>query len=566
MAIGETVNSLVDILGSNQGTLSLAIAAAVAILTPFVDRLLIRRRRLQYRVLYNSKIGLNPISFEADDGPQPADPRLAQLSRLLDRMSVVIIRIRNTGSFDITPGDFDPPLSFTFGRRVVWDARVSDATTDQLRQRVRESLEFFGGPVEAPAAPPRPTDDQAKLPALRRWLAPRLSAWLNPTPVDVGSAPPQWHGVRLARLSLQRKESFKLVVVLREAGDHDAEISKEFGWRGGLTGGRIADEKRQRRYGWPIVVAAVGVALVGALVATLLVSADRSGGASQCASGTLALSGSSAFGPIVQRVGDEYHARCAATTVRTDSNGSLDGLRALAKLDHTQATGRAVLSDGLPKERMPALVQQPVALIVFGVVVNGAVGVDSLTLDQVRDIYAGRVTDWSQLRPGPALPIRIVGRGEGSGTRLAFETYLLGGASEGVLSSDGCLTRDRVATAPTIRCERGTTEDLVGKVADTPGAIGYADVANQVTKDQARGRQITPVKLDGRYPSPDSLPDYPFWTVEHVFSNGQPEPGSALRHFLDHLAGDTARTTLRDAGYTPCVDRDGVLNPLCGQR
>ncbi|MDT7805033.1 MAG: phosphate transport system substrate-binding protein [Actinomycetota bacterium] len=45
-------------------------------------------------------------------------------------MSVVVLRVRNTGGFDIAPEDFEIPLSFTFGSRIVWDARVSDATDD----------------------------------------------------------------------------------------------------------------------------------------------------------------------------------------------------------------------------------------------------------------------------------------------------------------------------------------------------------------------------------------------------------------------------------------------------
>ncbi|EOD67761.1 hypothetical protein [Amycolatopsis vancoresmycina] len=91
-------------------------------------------------MLYNSKIGLSPIDLhDGENGSAQAAPQLEPVARLLDRMSIVVIRIHNTGGFDIAPGDFETPLSFTFGNRIVWDARVSD---DGLRRHVRDGLEF----------------------------------------------------------------------------------------------------------------------------------------------------------------------------------------------------------------------------------------------------------------------------------------------------------------------------------------------------------------------------------------------------------------------------------------
>jgi ABC-type phosphate transport system substrate-binding protein len=139
--------------------------------------------------------------------------------------------------------------------------------------------------------------------------------------------------------------------------------------------------------------------------------------------------------------------------------------------------------------------------------------------------------------------------------------------SEGELSSDACLTRDRgFANAPTIRCERGTTEELIHTVATVPGAIGYGDVANAATKAAVRAGDIVPVRLNGRSPQVDSLPDYPFWTVEYLYTQGAPAPGSPMRDFLDYLQSDSAQASLLSAGYTPCVPKNGVLNSLCTSR
>jgi ABC-type phosphate transport system substrate-binding protein len=196
--------------------------------------------------------------------------------------------------------------------------------------------------------------------------------------------------------------------------------------------------------------------------------------------------------------------------------------------------------------------------------INKDVGIDHLTTPQLTGIYGGQYTNWQQFG-GPNLPIRIVGRGGNSGTRRAFERYVLGG-SEGVLSSDSCLTKDRVANAPTIRCERDTTQDLITAVSTVSGSIGYGDVANSATKDAVRSGEVVTAKLNGLYPQVESLPNYPFWTVEYLYTRDRPLPGSPLRAFLDYLDSDSAQAALLSAGYTPCVPKDGVLNHLCTLR
>lgn len=569
----DLFQSLVDILGSNEGTIALAVAAAVALGTPVVDRLVIRRKRIQYQVLYNSKIGLSPVLMDDGDEPSPLvppNPELTHVAKLLDRLSVVIVRIRNTGSYDIVESDFEPPLSFTFGPRVVWNARISEASDPMLRQHIRENLEFFTN-ADAPAAPAHApaVDGGRNLSTLRRVLGLRMSAFLTPAPVPVVTAerPPQWHGVRLAKMWLRRKQSFILVVVLREADEHNRTISKEYRVTGGhSTGKTIIDERRQRRFGWPVIVPAIGVMLVGALLATLIISRQSQtvGTGISCAAGTVRIEGSSAFGPIAQTLADTYTSQCSGTHVSVATGGSIDGVRDLTQQGPAGGGNLIALSDGATLDPTAGLSKELVAVLVYSVVVNRSVGIDHLTTTQLAGIYSGKYTNWSQLG-GPDLPIRIVGRGAGSGTRQALERYVLDG-SEGELSSDGCLTRDRITNAPTILCERASTEDLINTVAAVPGAIGYGDVANATTKAAARAGNIVTVELDGRFPEVDSLPDYPFWTVEYLYTQGTQPSGSATRAFLDYLTSDSAQAALLSAGYTPCVPKSGILNHLCTSR
>jgi hypothetical protein len=119
---------------------------------------------------------------DGENQSEHADPQLVQTARLLDRMSIEVVRIRNTGSFDIAPDDFEVPISFTFGKRIVWDARISDASSPDLRELVREGMEFFS---TEPASPGQPTERE-KLSGVRAWFPSRVKEFSVPR-----NAPPR---------------------------------------------------------------------------------------------------------------------------------------------------------------------------------------------------------------------------------------------------------------------------------------------------------------------------------------------------------------------------------------
>ncbi|MBK1785331.1 PstS family phosphate ABC transporter substrate-binding protein [Prauserella cavernicola] len=562
MGLGQRLESLAEVLLSNQGSIVLGIAALLAMAAPFADRYLIRRKRVYYRVQYNSKLGLSPVDLnDHDDSVKHADTELEPLAQLLDRMSIVVIRVRNSGIDDIAKEDFaDSPLEFTFGGRTIWNARISEPSHEPHRKRLTEGLDFF--------ATTRSNGDESahnSLSTVRRTLGQKLLIRLGRASnqqEEPPPPPPQWDGVRLLDLTLLRKEKFKLVVVLREPeGEPAGELTKTIECSGQPSGGRVLNEREQRKAWWPRVTATLGVLLTGALIVTLIADGTRTEaeGGVACADGPLRIVGSSAFAPIAENIAEEYTRSCGGAEVSTVPTGSLDGVRMLAGDDSGEL---AALSDGETGEATDELVPNPLAVIVYSVVVNDSVGVERLTAEQLAGIHSGRYRDWSEVRPGPSLPIRIVGRGQESGSRQTFERTVLG-APEGALTSDSCERADRGTSSPTIRCERGTEAEVVEEVATTAGAIGYVDLpsANDATAD---GDPITLVELGEHYPDPSAISQgYPFWTIEYVYTRGVPAEDSVLRSFLEYLRSPAARAELRDAGYTPCVGKDGGLHELC---
>ncbi|GAA2961838.1 PstS family phosphate ABC transporter substrate-binding protein [Actinokineospora diospyrosa] len=557
----EALRAVLDFLGA--GNLVLGIVLLIA--TPFVDRFLIRRKRVSYRVHYNSKIGLGPEKL-LDESAAGTPGQLATLTRLLDRLSIVVIRIRNTGGYDIAPDDFDKPLTFTFGERVVWNARFSEAGSAEVREKLRAGLRFFRTDGAEPVGPTITAGERDNLRTVRDKMTQRMVRWIGgqaPAPKEP-EAEPRWHGVRLETLALKRKQKIKLVVVLEEPEDHPGgETSKEITVTGKLDdNGIIKDEKRERRFTLPRLTGALALALTAFLVLSLVFASPPVDPSVHCAEGELTIKGSSVFTPTMAAMAEDYMAVCSDAHISTQATGSIDGVRWLTGADPTTS---AALSDG--QQHAAGLNSLQLAVVIYHVVVNAEVPVDSLTTAELVKIYRGEITDWNQLRPGTAsLPIRIVGRGQSSGTRQLFESQVLRGG-EGGLSSNECLTADRDPSARVIRCERDSNADLVAKISEVPGTMGYAD-APSVAEARKKG-DLKSISIDGKtFDTAVGLAsNYPFWTVEHLYTKGAPAPDGLLGAFTEYIrTHDSARSRLRDSGYLPCTTPEGASLSLCNNR
>ncbi|MFK4085458.1 PstS family phosphate ABC transporter substrate-binding protein [Kribbella sp. NPDC020789] len=294
----------------------------------------------------------------------------------------------------------------------------------------------------------------------------------------------------------------------------------------------------------------MSLVLVGALVAFFLVDVLKP--PDDCSSGQLRVIGSTAVEPTMRELRTAYAAECTNADIVIAANGSRSGVRALAELgrqDTAQAERQIAMSDG-PAESAPELTSEPIAVVVFAVTVNRAAGVTALTTNQLRDIYSGKFTNWKQLG-GRDLPIRMVSRvGPDSGSRRVFREKVLAGDQELGISSDNC-ARDDDAVAKYHRCEVGTTEELLTRVNEIDGAIGYAELGSA-----RRFAQIAIVTIDKVAPETARVADrsYRFWEVEHAYTYRTPEPKSLTAAFLGYIRSAKARPVLERGGLVPCGD------------
>src|SRR5207302_2247310 len=103
-----------------------------------------------------------------------------------------------------------------------------------------------------------------------------------------------------------------------------------------------------------------------------------------------------------------------------------------------------------------------------------------LTSRAIARIFSGRITKWSDTRittlnPGVTLPntdILVVHRSDGSGTTYIFTDYL----SKAVPAWNSSVGKGKEVKWPVGLGAKGN-EGVAGQVKQTPGAIGYVELA-----------------------------------------------------------------------------------------
>ncbi|HJT58596.1 MAG TPA: serine/threonine-protein kinase, partial [Ktedonobacteraceae bacterium] len=250
-----------------------------------------------------------------------------------------------------------------------------------------------------------------------------------------------------------------------------------------------------------------------------------------CAPGSITLDGSPNFEPAIQQSMNDYNSQCSSTASFTDS---ADG-SSLA-LDSVASGSSDLAYSDLTSTGRASLVDYQVGALIFAVVVNSDAGVTNLTIAQLQGIYAGKITNWSQVG-GTDEPIQVFTRASDSAIRAIFEAFVLKGAQ----------------TVNGIPAGKGDySGPVVSGVLATSGAISYIPLSAV----SSGGMQV--VSINGVQPVPASVANgsYPFWSIEHLYSN-QVAKGLALS-FISFLSTSAGLADLGNNGVVPFKDMSRV--------
>ena len=166
--------------------------------------------------------------------------------------------------------------------------------------------------------------------------------------------------------------------------------------------------------------------------------------------------------------------------------------------------------------------------------------VDELTLQQLSDIYSGKISNWREVG-GDERPIVRLSRETNSGTHVYFlETVLRLGDKE----------NDTLFSTNTLLLP--SSEGISVEIRQNPNAIGY-DGLGYVTEEM----KVITVAIDADgpyvYPSAESVNNgsYPIARDLYMYTNG--EPTGAIAEYLAWILSPEAQEIVSALGFVPII-------------
>ena len=264
---------------------------------------------------------------------------------------------------------------------------------------------------------------------------------------------------------------------------------------------------------------------ISLLLATLVLAT------SAFAADKLVIKGSDTLGAkLVPMLAEEYKARHVGISFEIAAEGSTTGISAIT--DGTAQIGmssRRAKPTEVSAATAKGVTMQPtiVAFDGIGVIVNSGNPLATLTKRQVEQVFAGDITDWSQVG-GAAGKISIYTRNTASGTYSDFKDLAM-------------KKRDYASSSQ----KMAGNEQIAAEVAKNPNGIGYVGLA------YLRDPGIKTVSIEGALPTEESVlaKKYPYARPTFYYTNGEPT-GEAAK-FVEFTLSDEGQKVVRKVGFVP---------------
>jgi phosphate transport system substrate-binding protein len=235
------------------------------------------------------------------------------------------------------------------------------------------------------------------------------------------------------------------------------------------------------------------------------------GGASEPPPNTITEAGSTTVLPLAEELAEAYMAKHPDIKVTTQGGGSSTGIKAVAQgTVDIGAASRELKSN----EQTLGLIDHVLARDGIVMIVHPSNPINDITKRQTIEIYAGNIKNWSEVG-GSDGEIHVVCREEGSGTRDAFESLVMG--------SKGPLITKEAILQPSNGAVRTT-------VAGDPGAIGFVSIGyidSSVKALTMDGFECTVESIQKRF--------YPLVRSLMFLTKGQPK--GLVKDFIDFSLG-----------------------------
>ena len=227
--------------------------------------------------------------------------------------------------------------------------------------------------------------------------------------------------------------------------------------------------------------------------------------------------------------------------ISVSGGGSGTGLAALINKTTDIANASRQIKDEeirAAKQNGVTPVEIEIARDAIGVIVNPENPIQQLTLQQISDIYSGKITNWKEVG-GEDRPIVLLSRESNSGTHVFFleQVVRLGSSTDKTLFSPDTLLLP-------------SSEGIMAEVRQNPNAIGY-DGLGYITPD-VKTLGIAS-KDGGEYVKPSSATvnngKYPIARPLFMYTPGEPQ--GEVKTYLDWILGPDGQKIVGELGFVP---------------
>ncbi|MEI8138606.1 MAG: phosphate ABC transporter substrate-binding protein [bacterium] len=245
---------------------------------------------------------------------------------------------------------------------------------------------------------------------------------------------------------------------------------------------------------------------------------------------SIVVDGSTTVGPVAKAFAEYYMGKHQGVNITVSESGSGNGAKSLINAACDVATMSRPMKNSEKKAAQEAgvlAIENVVALDGLAVIVHPSNSRGNLTIEQIRDIYTGKITNWKELG-GKDQKIVVISRDTNSGTYESFNTLvlmdakLMGGAE--YVGSGGAIRQ---------------------RVLSTEAAIGYVGLAFT--------EGVKTLQVNGITPTPETViaKTYPIARPLYMYTNGRPKEGTALYDFVNLCKTEEGRRIIEDTGYVP---------------
>jgi phosphate transport system substrate-binding protein len=238
--------------------------------------------------------------------------------------------------------------------------------------------------------------------------------------------------------------------------------------------------------------------------------------------GSVAIAGGTAHIPVMNDAAKNIMTFNPKIRITVEGGGSGIGVQKVGEgLVDIGNTGRAISDEETAKYGLKTF---PFALDGVATAVHPENSVTNLAAQQVKDIFAGTITNWKQVG-GADAPIHLFTRDEASGTREVFWEKLL--------------KKGTVAASANVVPSNGAMKTAIAQDKDAIGYVGIGHVDGTVKAVVLDGVSATQENsLNGSYP-----------VVRKLYMNTKGEPSKLVKAFIDYILSPDGVGIIKKHGY-----------------